>query len=103
MKWKDERQGPHQVGSDAKEDAALPIGLEHETELAGLEIAQAAVDQPARARAGARAEIALLHQHRSESPHRRIASHTGAGDSAADDEESAGCAVISASVALCEE
>ena len=79
---KEEGQGPDQVRRDPEQDAALPVGLEHQAEVARLQVAQAAVDQAAGARAGARAEIVLLDQHRAEPAHRRVAGDAGAGDAA---------------------
>ena len=87
---KDEGQRPDQVRRDAQQDAPLAVGLEHEPEVAGLQIAEAAVHQPARARAGARAEVVLLDQHGPEPAHGRVARHAGAGDAAADDEQVGG-------------
>ena len=46
-----------------EQDAPLAVGLEHEPEVAGLQIAQTAVHQPAGARAGPRAEVVLLDEH----------------------------------------
>ena len=46
---KDERQRPDEVWRDPEENAALAIGLEHQADVAGLQVAQAAVDEPARA------------------------------------------------------
>ena len=80
-------RGQTRCGRDPEQDAALPVGLQHQAEVAGLQVAQAAVDQAAGARAGAGAEVVLLHQHRPESPHRRVAGHAGAGDAAADHQE----------------
>ena len=48
---------------DAPEDPALPVGFQHQPEFTLFQIAQSTMDQPARARAGARSEIVLLHQH----------------------------------------
>ena len=44
---KDERQGPDQMGRDPEQHPALPVGLEHQAEVAGLQVAQAAVHQSA--------------------------------------------------------
>ena len=84
---KDERQRPHEVGRDPQKVAALPVGLQHQPEIAGLEIAKAAVNQPAGARAGARPEVVLLHQHRTQAAHGRVAGHAGARDPATDDQD----------------
>ena len=67
VQGKDERQRPDEVRRDAQQDAPLAVGLEHQAQIAGLEVAEAAVHQPAGARAGARAEDAR----RISSPHRR--------------------------------
>ena len=87
-----EGQRPHQVRRDAEQDAPLAVGLEHQPEVAGLEVAEAAVHQPARPRAGARAEVVLLDEHRAQPAHRRVACHAGAGNAAADDEQVGGLA-----------
>ena len=42
-----ERQRPDQVGRDAQQDAPLPVRFEDQAELALLQVAQPAVDQPA--------------------------------------------------------
>ena len=84
---KHEGQGPHQVGRDAQQDPPLPVGLEHQAEVAGLEVAQAAMDQAAGPRAGAGAEVVLVHQHRPKPAHRRVAGDAGAGDAAADHQD----------------
>ena len=64
----DEGQGPHQVGRDAEQDPPLAVGFEHQLDVAGLEVAQAPVDQPARPRAGARAEVPAARPARCASP-----------------------------------
>ena len=87
MQRKHEGQGPDQVGRDAEQDAPLPVGLQHQAQVAGLQIAQAAVDQAAGPRAGAGAEVVLVHQDHPESPHRRVAGHSGAGDAPADHQD----------------
>jgi len=75
------------VWCDPEQDAPLPIGLEHQSQVAGLEIAQPPVHQPARARAGARPEVMLLDQDRAQAAHCRVPGHTGAGDASTNDEQ----------------
>jgi hypothetical protein len=87
MQWEYERQGPDQVWRQAEQDPSLPVGFEDQAEVAGLQVPETAVNQAAGARAGARAEIALVHQHRPESAHRRVAGHPGAGDAPADHQD----------------
>jgi len=58
-----ERQRADQVRRDAGLHPALRHGLEHQADLAVLEVAQAAVDQLARLRRRARGVVALLEQH----------------------------------------
>jgi hypothetical protein len=87
MQGEDERERAHQVGSDAEQHASLAIGFPHEAQLPLLEIAEAAMDQPARARARAGAEIRLLHEHGPQAPHRGITGHAGACDAATDDQQ----------------
>ena len=86
----EEGQGPDQVRRDPEQHAALPVGLEHQSQVAGLQVAQAAVHQAAGARAGARAEIVLLDQHRAEAAHGRVAGDAGPGDAAADHQQVGG-------------
>ena len=75
------------MGCDPQQDPPLPIGLENQLEIAGFQIAQAAVHQPAGAGAGAGAEIVLIHQHDPEASHGRVAGHAGAGDPPADHQD----------------
>jgi hypothetical protein len=75
------------VGCQTQEHPPLAVGLEHEPEPSLLEVPEPAVDQPARAGAGAGAEVALFHQHRPEAPHGGVACDPRAGDAAADDQE----------------
>jgi hypothetical protein len=80
-KWPDEMRG------DPEQDPSFTIRLEHQTKIAGLEVAQAAMDQAARARAGAGPEIILFDQYRSQTAHRRVSSHSRSGDATADDQD----------------
>jgi hypothetical protein len=84
MQRKHEGQGPDQVGGDAEQDPPLPVGFQHQAKIAGLQVAQAAMDQAAGPRAGAGAKVVLVHQHHPEPTHRRIAGDAGAGDAPAD-------------------
>ena len=87
MHRKQEAQRPDQVGRDPEQDPPLPVGLEHQANVAGLQVPQAAVDQAAGPRAGAGAEVVLVHQHHPEPPHRRVAGDPGAGDAASDHQD----------------
>jgi 2-polyprenyl-3-methyl-5-hydroxy-6-metoxy-1,4-benzoquinol methylase len=87
MYREDELQWPHQVRRDPLKGATLPVRLQHHPELALLEVPQAAVDKPARSRAGAGSEIVLLDQDRSQSAHRRVTGDSSPVDATPDDEE----------------
>jgi hypothetical protein len=87
MQRKDEREGAHQVRSDGKEHASLAIGLPHEAQVSLLEVAEAAMNQPAGTGAGAGAEIRLLHEHRSQATHRGVAGYPGTRNAAANDQQ----------------
>jgi hypothetical protein len=87
MEREDEREGPDQMRRDAHEHAPLAGGLEHEAQVALLEVPEAAVDQPARAGAGAEPQIGLLHEHRGEPAHRGVAGDRRAHDAAPDDQQ----------------
>jgi len=82
-----EAERVHQVGRDVEQDAALAHGLEDQAELVVFEVAQAAVDQLGRARAGAEREVAHLNQRDGQAAARRIAGDASAGDAAADDKQ----------------
>jgi len=62
MQREDERQRAHEVRRDPLQHGALAQGLEHQPEVAVLEIADAAVHQAARPAAGAPGQVALLQQ-----------------------------------------
>ncbi len=47
VEWKDEINGPDQVGSQARQDGPLPQGLGNQSDLALLEVAETAMNQPA--------------------------------------------------------
>ena len=82
-----ERERPDEVRRDGQQDAPLAQRLGDEPDLAVLQIAEAAVDQPARPRAGSGREVAPLDQPDPQPAHRRIARHAGADDPAPDDEQ----------------
>jgi 2-polyprenyl-3-methyl-5-hydroxy-6-metoxy-1,4-benzoquinol methylase len=75
------------VRGNPEQDRTFPEGLEHQAQLAMLEVSKAAVDEAARARAGARTEIGRVDEGRMEPPHRGVTQDPGAGDAAADHQE----------------
>jgi hypothetical protein len=83
----DEREGPDEVGSQAEEAGALDAGLEDETEVAVLEVADAAVDEAGGAAGGAGGEVLALDEGDLETAEGGIAGDATPGDAAADDEE----------------
>src|SRR6185295_3961884 len=76
-----------QVRRDAGLDPALGHRLEHQADLALLEVAQAAVDQLARLRRRARGVVALLEQRDLEAAQRGVARYARAGDATADHDD----------------
>ena len=84
--WKDKGQRLGQVGRDATQNALLAARFVHQSDAALGEIAQAAVQQPARPAAGAEGQIVLFDQSHSQPAHRRVACHARPHDSAAHDE-----------------
>ena len=81
------RERPHEVRRGAEQRAPLAARLEHEAEVAVLEVAHAAVDEPRRAARGAAREVVALDERDAEAAERGVARDAGAGDPAADDEE----------------
>src|SRR5258708_1031416 len=75
------------MGRDLEQHTALARGLEHETEIVLLEIADAAVDEPRGLRRRPAAEVALLDQRGAEAAQRRVAPDPRARDAAAEHEE----------------
>jgi hypothetical protein len=75
------------VGSETEEAVALDAGLEDETEVAVLEVADAAVDEAGGAAGGAGGEVLAFDEGDAEAAEGGIAGDTGAGDAAADDED----------------
>ena len=69
------------------EQAPLVERLAHEPEVEALEVAQAAVDELARAAGGAGGEVALLDQRHREPAAGGVERDAAAGDAAADDED----------------
>ena len=74
-------------GAALEQHLALDQRLAHQPELVVFEIAQAAMDQLARARRGALRQIVLLAEDHGEAAARGIARDAGAVDAAADDEK----------------
>src|SRR5262249_26210773 len=85
-----ERGRPDQVRRDHGLDPPLAHALEHQPELALLEVAQPAVHQLGRLGRGPGTEVRLLEQEDLEAAQRRVARDPGAGDAAADDDEVVG-------------
>jgi hypothetical protein len=75
------------VGSEAQEAVALDAGLEDETEVAVLEVADAAVDEAGGAAGGAGGEVLALDEGDAETAQGGIPGDATAGDTAADDED----------------
>ena len=82
----DHRQRPHQVRRERGVDLALEQRLADEPEVEVLQVAQAAVDELARARRGAGGVVRLLHQGDRVAARGGVQRHAGAGDAAADHE-----------------
>src|SRR5262245_9179560 len=78
---------PDDVRRCLEQDLALGQGLAHQAELVIFEIAQAAMDVLAGARARPLGEIVLLSEHDRQTTAGGIASDAGAIDAAADDEK----------------
>ena len=74
-------------GAASKQHLALDQRLANEAELVIFEIAQAAVDELARARRRSLRKIVLLEQQRRKTAARGVARDAGAVDAAADDDE----------------
>ena len=65
---------------------ALEQRLAHEPEVEVLQVAQAPVDELARAAGGSRGEVGALEQRHAVAARGRVQRHAGAGDAAADDD-----------------
>ena len=78
------RDRPDQVRRQPVQDAPLPQRLPDQAELAVLQVAQAAVDQPGGAPRGPRGEVVLLHQGHRETARRGVQGDARAGDPAPD-------------------
>ena len=80
----DHRQRPHEVRGERGVDLALEQRLAHEPEVEVLQVAQAAVDELARARRGAGGVVGLLDQRDRVAARGGVERDAGAGDAAAD-------------------
>ena len=83
----DEAHRPDDVRGGGEQHLALDQRLAHEAELVIFEVAQAAMDQLAAARAGALGEVVLLAQQHPQAAAGGVAGDAGAVDAAADDQE----------------
>ena len=80
--------GSHEVRrKPGQEQPPLAQRLAHEAQVEHLEVAQAAVDQLARAAGRARRDVARLHERDREPAGGRVQGDAGAGDAAADHED----------------
>ena len=82
-----QRQRPDQVGGIAQQVLPLLQGLVHQTQLAELEIAQPAMNQPAGPARGAVAEVTLLDEAGAETAQCGVAGDTGTVDAATNDDQ----------------
>ena len=82
----DHRQRAHEVRGERGVDLALEQRLADEAEVEVLQVAQAAVDELARARRGAGGVVGLLDQRDRVAARGGVERDAGAGDAAADDE-----------------
>ena len=82
----DEAQRPHQVRRQVDVDLALQQRLADEPEVEVLQVAQAAVDELARARGGPGRVVGALDQRHAVAARGRVERDARAGDPAADDE-----------------
>ncbi len=82
-----QRQRAHQMRGERHHQLALQQRLAHEPEVEVLQIAQAAVDELARAAGGPRGVVGALEQRDAVAARGRVEGHAGAGDAAADDDD----------------
>jgi hypothetical protein len=75
------------MGGYVQQDAALPAGLENETQVSVFEVPEAAVNQPGTAGTRAGCEVALFNQSSTNTTHGGVTSNPGSGNAAADHEE----------------
>ncbi len=87
MDREEELTGPHQMGGNPQERTAFTAGLEHQSEIAHLQISESTVYHSGRAAAGATSEIRLVDDGGADSPHCGIPGDPGTGDPATNDEE----------------
>ena len=84
---KQKREGTDQVGRDAEQNAALVRCLEHEVEVAVLEVTEPAMDQTRRVRGRGCPEVAPIDQCGPDAAQCRIARDPGARDAPADNQQ----------------
>ena len=77
----------HEVRGEPPQASTLPTPLQHQPDVALLEVAESSVDQLRRPARGARGEVGVLDQRGPDPAHRRVARDTGAVDAASDHEE----------------
>ena len=83
----DERQRAHEVRRERDHQLALEQRLAHEAEVEVLQVAQAAVDELARAARGPRGVVGALEQRDAVAARGGVERDAGAGDPAADDDD----------------
>ena len=83
----DQRQRAHEVRRQRDHQLALEQRLAHEPEVEVLQVAQAAVDELARAARGARGVVGALEQRHAVAARGRVERDAGARDAAADDDD----------------
>ena len=79
--------GPSEMRCELADRVTFGRRLAHETDVALLQIAHAAVNELGRAAAGPAGEIAALDQGDRQAPQRSVAGNAGARDAAADDDQ----------------
>ena len=87
MDREEEIEGMHEVRRDPEQRLPLAHRLEHQSEMALLEIADAAVDEPAGAGARAEGEVPLLDEGGAQPAHGGVAGDSRSGDPAADHQQ----------------
>jgi hypothetical protein len=79
-----ESEGPHEVRRQSEQASALGARLEDEPQMAVLEVADPAVDEPRRPARGPAREVLLLDERDPQATERGVSRDAAAGDAAAD-------------------